>query len=136
VLDVRFSQGLGKIWLDVEHDRDYVQVQPQPCAKIGGLLEKGESDTCSEKLAKMFTAEVPQGLDDMLLDIDSRLLRVVGAVRNGCRCEIGAVHGVVHTQSYFDDRTTVDDRASDAGPHWIQACISDDFRPLAMVDAG
>lgn len=67
----------------------------------------------------MFTAEVPQGLNDVFLNIDSRLLGVIGAVGNGCRCEIGAVYRVVHAQSYFDDRTTIDDRAGDAGPHWL-----------------
>jgi len=90
------------VGLDVEHDRDYVHVQPQTRAQVGRLLEKSESDTRSEELAEMFTAEFPQGLQDVLLNISRRLLGVFWVVRNACRCEIGAVNRIVDTQGYFD----------------------------------
>src|ERR1700683_56506 len=90
------------------------------------LFEQSQSNSRAKELAKMLLAKFPQSLDDMLLNLSGGLLRLVAVVRNTRRGEIGIVHRVVHTQSYFDGGTTIDDGSCDAGPHGLH---NDDQRP-------
>ena len=67
----------------------------------------------------MLPAKFHQSLDDMGLDINGALLRVVAIVRNRMQDKIGIVNRVMDTKSYVNGGTAVDDGSCYTGPHGL-----------------
>lgn len=117
--------------LDVEHDGDDVQLEPEPRAEVRALLQEAKGDACTKEFADMFLGEAPDGIENVVLDVSSIPGGIVGAVWDGSGREVGVIDRVVNRDSNFICFTAIDDRAGDTGPHGSEAgiCLHDGFLP-------